>query len=387
MQRLASLFVVLFIAACSSGGGSSSPAAAEPTPTASATPTATPDAAAPTSTPMPTPTGTAALQDGDNDGIDDAVDNCPDVANANQADSDNDGTGDLCEGPSCSANELALAWPFYGADGSDWVVNNYVDLDAGPGVSDYIGTTGGDARTFNTHQGTDIDVPTFRQMDADFPVLAVAAGSVVAIEDSNFDRNTSCTGEWNFVRVLHNNGFLADYGHLKQGSVTVLPGDAVAVGDILGVVGSSGCSTQPHLHFELRNCDNQTVDPFQLQMWNEPPQYNTALGVMDLVFVAGGMNSIDEIKDPQPNATRVGLAANVGLGLSLAGGQRGDTVTLRLVDPDGATHFSADIDFDQIYRHSFWFKNAAVGVQTGPWVFQVRFNGQLADEYQFEVGI
>ncbi len=396
MLRTVSLIFALFLFACSSGGGGGTPrATATPgaSPDASPEPTASPgSSASPTPSASPAPGATPGIADRDNDGVADSQDNCPDTANANQADADNDGVGDLCEppaGPSCDTASLSLDWPFYGSDGQDWVVQNHVDLDDGPGKSDHVGSIGSQARTVDGHRGVDIDVPTFRAMDNDVPVLAVADGSVVALDDSNFDRNLECTGtpDWNFVRVLHSNGFVADYGHLKQDSVNLRPGDAVAQGDIIGVVGSSGCSDRAHLHFELRNCDNQVVDPFLQQMWLQPPVYETPLGLMDIVVKAGAIGSEDEIKDPADNASSINIAATIGLGLSLAGGVDGDRITMSLVSPDGSTFTSREVDLDQSYRHSYQIWNPSVGFMTGTWEFQVRLNGQLERSYAFEVGL
>ena len=45
----------------------------------------------------------------------------------------------------------------------------------------------------------------------------------------------------------------AVYGHLQPGSVAVQPGDMVAAGDILGLLGNTGNSTSPHLHFSIQD--------------------------------------------------------------------------------------------------------------------------------------
>lgn len=50
------------------------------------------------------------------------------------------------------------------------------------------------------------------------------------------------------------------YAHLRNGSVRVRPGDMVRNGDVLGKVGNSGSSLQPHLHFQVMD----SPDPFPL---------------------------------------------------------------------------------------------------------------------------
>jgi murein DD-endopeptidase MepM/ murein hydrolase activator NlpD len=52
------------------------------------------------------------------------------------------------------------------------------------------------------------------------------------------------------------------YGHMTPGSIKVTQGQTVKVGDILGLVGSTGISTGPHLHFEIRLNGTTPVDPY-----------------------------------------------------------------------------------------------------------------------------
>jgi murein DD-endopeptidase MepM/ murein hydrolase activator NlpD len=65
----------------------------------------------------------------------------------------------------------------------------------------------------------------------------------------------------NLVTVRHDNGFETRYAHLS--AVTVQKGQQVTAGQEVGKVGSTGYSTGPHLHFELRR-DGKTVDPVPL---------------------------------------------------------------------------------------------------------------------------
>ena len=83
------------------------------------------------------------------------------------------------------------------------------------------------------------------------PVTAAADGLVVVVGHGNF-------GYGNFVVVAHGGGVATLYGHLLQTNVKV--GDKVGRGQVIGLEGSSGFSTGPHVHFELR-VNNQVVDP------------------------------------------------------------------------------------------------------------------------------
>ncbi|MFA6598793.1 MAG: M23 family metallopeptidase [Ignavibacteriaceae bacterium] len=90
-------------------------------------------------------------------------------------------------------------------------------------------------------------------------VYAVADGQVVSVKDGNADQSPVFTqpipttlfdGDGNSV-VIHINGGYATYGHLIPKSILVKPGQLVKNGDVLGMVGNSGGSDAPHLHFGL----------------------------------------------------------------------------------------------------------------------------------------
>ncbi len=81
-------------------------------------------------------------------------------------------------------------------------------------------------------------------------VVTVAAGVVVFAGDRN--------GYGEMVEVNHGNGFSTRYGHHKELLVKV--GDIVKKGQIVGLMGSSGRSTGPHVHFEVFK-NGRVVDP------------------------------------------------------------------------------------------------------------------------------
>lgn len=91
--------------------------------------------------------------------------------------------------------------------------------------------------------------------------LAVADGIVVAVKDSipenvpgAMSRAVPITLETvggNFVILDIGQGRYAFYAHLKPGSLRVRPGDRVRKGQVVGLVGNSGNSTEPHLHFHV----------------------------------------------------------------------------------------------------------------------------------------
>ena len=98
-----------------------------------------------------------------------------------------------------------------------------------------------------THQGIDLAAKTGA------PVFAAADGKVklLTTEDA-----------WGHRIILeHEGGFQTLYGHLN--GFNVKPGQTVKAGDVIAGIGSTGKSTGPHLHFEIRK-DGETLDPENL---------------------------------------------------------------------------------------------------------------------------
>ncbi len=97
-------------------------------------------------------------------------------------------------------------------------------------------------------------------------VVAAAAGVIVFKEDGNADRSCGLTDETaraNAIAVRHEDGTTGIYLHFKTGSLTAREvGDSVQVNEFLGLVGSSGFSGNPHLHFELVDTEDNVIDPF-----------------------------------------------------------------------------------------------------------------------------
>ena len=82
------------------------------------------------------------------------------------------------------------------------------------------------------------------------PVVATAAGTVATAG--------SCGGYGLCVAIDHGGGVVTIYGHLSR--IDVAPGTAIARGQELGLVGSTGVSTGPHLHYEIRR-SGQPLSP------------------------------------------------------------------------------------------------------------------------------
>jgi murein DD-endopeptidase MepM/ murein hydrolase activator NlpD len=152
-----------------------------------------------------------------------------------------------------------------------WAVNQSFALDLGR-----IGQNG------LSYKGRGTRMRDFHAYGA--PVLAVADGEVIEMRDdmpdsidllrqagesieSQMQRVLARQDAWmaeggrdivgNYVMIGHADGVYSVYAHLAPGSVAVKSGDNVRGGQRIGAVGSSGSSTEPHLHFHA--CDRPAL--------------------------------------------------------------------------------------------------------------------------------
>jgi len=282
---------------------------------------------------------------------------------------------------------LNLAWPIEGLDAQQWVISNYVDLDSGTDMEDYMSNTGEQAKTYDGHQGIDISISSFRQMDEGIPVLAAVSGTVEYVIDGYEDRHTSCTDyDANIVGVRHESGHLLHYVHLRTDSSTVQVGDWVEAGDILGEVGSSGCSDGPHLHFEITDPDGSPVEPFLEDMWCDPPLYDTPLGVMESWILDGPLVQYDNpMQDPPEDATDFDVGDTLLAFVVVGGGLPDDELGVQLSGPDGTTIGPWPVIFEQSYQLSFWYWAYTVESPAGDWTADYLVNGDIVTQHDFTV--
>ena len=89
------------------------------------------------------------------------------------------------------------------------------------------------------------------------PVSAPQAGYIAAVEDDvdeNMIGDVNLERNWgNTVIIRHGDYLFTKLSHLKKGSIKVEVGDYVKKGQIIGAVGSSGRSPEPHLHFQIQS--------------------------------------------------------------------------------------------------------------------------------------
>lgn len=149
--------------------------------------------------------------------------------------------------------------PTAGLSNKDFAIPFFVDLDDGPGIRDFnCGRL-----TYDTHTGHDPYIRSFREQQIGMPVFAVRDGVVLDVRDGEPDENTDNTDSSlraNYVYLRHGTDERSQYVHLKRNSITVAVGDFVPAGTQIGMVGSSGPSRAPHIHFET-TVNGQAAEP------------------------------------------------------------------------------------------------------------------------------
>ena len=203
-----------------------------------------------------------------------------------------------------AAGQPMFRWPVEGTLKRDFFLVNYVDHDTATGVvrDHHCG-----AQTYDGHQGTDIVLRSFRQMDSGVRVLAAAPGRVIAVVDTAFDRNKVSVisrGFGNWIAIAHAGGIYTYYAHIRRSSALVNIGDSVEAGTPIALVGSAGNSTDPHLHFEVWN-DSAVIDPFagpcnpgSPSYWIDQPAYDTSFGVINHGLVSSdSVPTLDDIRE------------------------------------------------------------------------------------------
>jgi len=127
--------------------------------------------------------------------------------------------------------DIPTLWPLANVRG--WITTPF-----GPSVHPFTGQ-------WYLHKGIDI------AQQQGTPVVATANGKVLK---TDFE----ALGFGNYIDIKHNYGFSTRYGHLSR--IYVSKGQDIVRGQVIGALGSTGLSTGPHLHYEVR-IGTQVVDP------------------------------------------------------------------------------------------------------------------------------
>jgi len=305
----------------------------------------------------------------------------------------------------------AFQWPLAQAPGffdhGYYGVSNYVDHNTSfPNLlRDYnCGTRTYDQQSGYNHKGTDVftwPFPWQKMQKNAVQVVAAAPGVIIGKEDGNADQScafcTSCN--WNAVYIMHADGSVAWYGHLKTNSVTSKAvGQSVTGGEYLGVVGSSGNSTGPHLHLEVytSNTYSQLVDPYAGQCnslngntswWaNQQPYY---VPTLNKVMTHGGAPAMPGCPAGEVVNEKINFVSGntVFLGSYYRDQQPGQQSVHRVFRPDGVQYTTWTQNFSTYYSASWWYYTIGLPSQAmqGMWRYEIAYAGRPVQTAYFAV--
>jgi murein DD-endopeptidase MepM/ murein hydrolase activator NlpD len=303
---------------------------------------------------------------------------------------------------------LAFVWPVRAAvsltDPSFYGISSFPDHDElfPNRLEDWnCGTRTYDLDIGYNHAGTDIFNWPFlwNKMDHnEVEVVAAAEGVIAYWLDGNFDRSCGFGGTANVIVLVHDNGSQSVYGHMKAFTLTSKTvGDTVAAGEYLGVVGSSGSSTGPHLHFEVWDSEENLIDPWEgpcnstvTQSWwaDQRPYYDPTINK-----ISTHSAPVYWAQCPMPDGTYIQdvfvQGDDVYLYVFGRDGLRYDTYDFALRRPDGTVFDSWTYEF-QVDNYAsayaiYYLKNIPLAEQTGKWSYEVGFRGRTL-QHDFYVG-
>ncbi len=277
-------------------------------------------------------------------------------------------------------------------------ISNHVDLDPTTGLKAYDCGS----RTYDGHQGTDLFLTPYAwdvMARKEVAVVAGLGGTIVAKQDGQFDQQCSWGGTQpaNYVVLAQDDGLMGYYFHMKAGTVTTKAvGSRVATGEILGTVGSSGRSTGPHLHFELRTSSGQPIEPAHGACNTRATSWTTQAAALDTTVVRVATHTAvppawtGYCDKPDPKYKNTFVRGNVVYFASYLRDQpAGVPVHMDLLRPDGSLVFGFDAGSPSsgFYKASYWYGwyTLPSNAPLGNWRVRATLKGKRF-EHVFRVG-
>ncbi len=236
-----------------------------------------------------------------------------------------------------------------------WVFN-YVDVDKETAKSKDFSCGN---LTYDKHKGTDFAIRDLIAMASGVPVLVAAPGKVVGVRDGMLDVNFRNVDPkviqkkecGNGVRIAHKDGWFTQYCHMRKGSISVKKGDEVKAGQVMGLIGLSGKTEFPHLHFQVSQ-GKLIVDPFvglkkaaacgdiSGSLWSATVR--AVLPYQSSVIYSGGFSNTWPLADGvhkglYRNAELARDSLKLILWFVIRNSREGDEVNILLKAPDGKT--------------------------------------------------
>jgi len=306
-----------------------------------------------------------------------------------------------------------LSWPLRASDNYDgysyYGISGFVDHNTNypEQLLDYnCGNRTYDTNDGYNHQGVDVFTWPFKwhmMVNDDVEIIAASDGIIIDKEEGNFDQN--CDGwetdstNWNAVYIMHSDSSIIFYGHMKQFSLTEKSiGDTVFAGEYLGVVGSSGISTGPHLHLEIWKNDSfeHLIDPY----WGECNGLNDSTWWVDQrPYYDSGINRIMTHSQPpeffwldcaEPAIINEHDTFNTNTNIYFSAYFRdqlpGQFIIWRLIDPIGNLNTEWQSESQEYYSASWWLYDFWFGDNTmnGLWKLEIEYEGIIYD-HEFSI--
>lgn len=275
-------------------------------------------------------------------------------------------------------------------------ISNFVDQNTSiGGILDYnCGNRTYDVGGVN-HKGTDFFIYPFawdKMNNNAVEVIAAAAGTIIMKLDGLADKNCAlCTSQCssNSVYIKHADGSVAWYFHMKKGSLTSKAvGSTVSVGEYLGVVGSSGSSTSPHVHLEVYTNSNYTtlVDPWtgpcnslnSTSWWASQRPYYEPQPLKAMTHSAAPAISMCPGKEVVNQKTAFRPGSFMVTGAYFRDEQPNTTAQFRLIQPNNAVWQTWSKTFTTYANADWWYWNWTLpsAPQLGTWRFEITYAGK-----------
>jgi hypothetical protein len=172
------------------------------------------------------------------------------------------------ENRSANGAHMLFRWPLrvnsnYDDIPNAYMIQNFVDqLRTNSNRQDFHCET----RTYDHHQGHDINLYPFwwRMKDRNNVFACAAAPGIVIDVTDNINNDDNCEGDTlggNRIAILHSDSSVTRYYHIKTGSALVELNQFVEEGKLLANIASSGNSSNPHLHFDVKDISDEWIEP------------------------------------------------------------------------------------------------------------------------------
>lgn len=290
---------------------------------------------------------------------------------------------------SCQSEQFIT--PIDGEYMHDFFIVNYVDWQYTGFLDHSCGT-----KSYDGHQGTDFVIRNFSQMDSGVYVFAADDGVVTFVLDTLFDRNkTAISGGFgNYICIKHDNLFYTYYAHLKKYSALVHAGDSVHAGDTIGMVGSSGYTSDPHLHFEVWYDSLYNWDPFSgvcgnpETLWIEPLPYENDFGIIDY-DCNNFIPTLDTLKERLPSQKTFTYPSDsiINFWMQGYGVLENDVSEVKWITPDGFEYYTYSYTHTTDWWYYYFWCYIPINEETQPGIWKIQYivNDEVKIEDSIEV--